>query len=406
MALYDNYTLVVSPDNSFIKFDFSSPGNCSTDVLTCLPIKDGNDIKFQLKIRKGWVEASTWEDDLSDLITNDYKVKCTTSCNISGALSGAISDFAVRTEINRQILRSYKNYRIDVNATYEWTSFVFTENGNTHTVAIANLSLSAGVTFLQNYFNTTYPALQVAVQVASSNQIHFLSTDSTFSVTKIVTRHLAGSYVYNDNVVVNNFTYVEYEVTLGYDFATISISSITDQAFSLALINDSGTVVHNCSNCLCPMESDNCYSTLLEYYCNENSLGFNYGQVTAGVYTPKFTNKVRLALYLAYPQYPEESEVYRKSSGVYQKIASRLEEIYEVMTDYMPKEWHKCLAVALAHDHILMKCDLSGFASLKEVILEEKYTVNWLKDRPQVPVSQASFKVKTMPFNNYNSNMI
>lgn len=113
-----------------------------------------------------------------------------------------------------------------------------------------------------------------------------------------------------------------------------------------------------------------------------------------------------MALYLAFPQYPEEAEVYRRSSGVYEKIAARVEEVYEVQTDYMPREWHKCTSIAMAHDQIRVQCLFAGLSDFTNVVLEEKVAVDWNKDRPYFPTAKSNFKVKTMPFNNYNSNLI
>ena len=43
---------------------------------------------------------------------------------------------------------------------------------------------------------------------------------------------------------------------------------------------------------------------------------------------------------------------------------------YEVSTDYMPKEWHKCLAVALSHDHVKVKASLPGIDKTRKGKLE------------------------------------
>jgi len=405
--LYDNYTRLYSPENSFVKMSHNAPNQCSTDILTCLPYLDEDDLSFQLKIRRGWIYAPDWEDDIDTLIASDYKIKATTSCVSGSAISGAISPFANREIINKRVLNTANRFKVQPNPAYECTDFNYLVSGSSFTLAIANLSPAAAVAFLQTYFSTNKPELLVAVTLVGSD-VFIWSSNSNFTAVSITTRHLVGpSYVFNSNAVVQTLQYVEYELTLGYDFIGLTITSSVGQNFVLSVVNNSGLVGY-CSNCFCPIDSDYCYTTRVKYYCDEvDSLSFTYGSLdVSGNYLPAFKNVIRLPFYLAFPQFPEESEVYRRSSGNYQKISSLMECTYEVATDYMPKEWHKCLAVALAHDHIQLVSSLSGLSDDIEVQLEEKYQIDWIKARPQIAVAPAAFKVKIMPFNNYNSNLI
>ena len=405
--LYDNYTTLFSPDNSFVKIGPSAQSACATDILTCLPYLNEEDLSFQIKLRRGWIYGPDWEDDIDTLLSTNYKVKATTQCVTGSALAGAISPYANRAIVNKKVLNTAKRYKLQPNVTYECTDFNYSVSGTSFTLAIANLLPAAAVTFLQSYFDSNKPELLVAVTLIGSD-IFVWSANLTFAAISITTRHLVSAvYAYNTYPVVQTFEYVEYEVAIGYDFKSLAITSVVGQTFYLAVVNNAG-LVSNCSNCFCPIDADYCYTTRLKYYCDEvDSLSFTYGSLdVSGNFIPSFVNTIRLPFYLAFPQFPEESEVYRRSSGRYQKIASIMECTYEVSTDYMPKEWHKCLAVALSHDHVKVKASLPGIDNDTEVILDEKYQIDWIKSRPQIAVAPAAFKLKIMPFNNYNSNLI
>lgn len=405
-----DYTILYSPQNSFVKLDSAIQNSCSVDILTCLPYKNENDISFQFKVKRGWVQSAAIDDEIDHYIDDQFLIKATTSCSVGENVDNEISSFANTYEVSRKILQSANLFTFDVEvAPWETMSFTFSNSTGGWTIIIPNIAFANTTNLaahLQGIIDAQIPLSGVIVYASTLTQIKFISPDLTFVPASIQRRQLVGmSYVIVlDYVAGPSITLFEYEVTIGCNFEGISISTTVGVPFSFSVFDEEGLVSH-CSNCFCPIDDDYCYSTLLEYYCNEqDALGFTYGYVSGGVYYPNFTNKIRLPFYLTAPQFPETSEVFRKSNGVYQKIASVLEEEYTCKTDYMPREWHKCLAVAMAHDEKYVTSDIAGMVN-KKLESSEKHVIDWL-DRPYLALAMGSFKVKTMPFNNFNSNMI
>lgn len=405
-----DYTIPFSPANSFIKFCNTVTNSCSVDILTCLPYREERDISFQFRIKRGWLDSGDIAAEIDYLVNERYLVKATTDCVAGDDIINPISDFGHSYYVSHKITKTAQIQKIGISTFgWEFTEFHFSTSGGSWTIFIPNIifpDATALAAYLQGIVDSVIPDSGVIVYASATNMIAFISTDLTFYPIKLVKRKLLGGfYVYADdlNLGTANLLY-EFEVTVGVDFFNVPIASQVGVPFSFALLDIEG-VVDCCSNCFCPIDDEYCYTTVLEYYCNEqDAFGFTYGTTVSDIYYPGFTNKIRLPFYLTAPQYPEASEVFRKSNGVYQKIASILEEEYICKTDYMPKEWHKCLAVAMAHDEKYVSCDIAGITN-KKVESSEKHTIDWL-DRPALALAMATFKVKTMPFNNFNSNMI
>lgn len=405
-----DYTTVIFPDHSFVKFGNTLQNNCSVDILTCLPYKEESDISFQFKIQRGWMDEGDIDGEIDILIDTKYLVRATTDCAVGDAIINPISAFAHSFEVSRRIMNTGQKQSILIgNMTWEFTGFDFSTTAGSVTIFIANIIFADEVALaahLQSILDANIPNSGVIVYASAVNTISFIATDLSFVPIKLTRRKFIGpGFIYADDLNIGGAIILkEFEVTIGVDFEDVAIASSPGIPFSFALVDEENMVSH-CSNCFCPIDDDYCYTTLLKYYCNEeNALGFTYGKTISDVYYPNFQNKIRLPFYLTAPQYPEVSEVFRKSNGVYQKIASILEEEYICKTDYMPKEWHKCLAVALMHDEKIIDSDLAALSN-KKIEASEKLTIDWL-EKPYLALAMGSFKVKTMPFNNYNSNMI
>lgn len=139
---------------------------------------------------------------------------------------------------------------------------------------------------------------------------------------------------------------------------------------------------------------DPCYTTLIRYRNNENAFGFNYNN-------QNFYNSVRLPIYLKQPQFPTVRNVFTLSNGNKKKLSSRIEKEWIVETDWMPKEWHEKLVIALEHDRVGIINTNSNLTS--EVMMESSYEIEW-QDYLDYPLAKAKFKLKQIPYNNVNSN--
>lgn len=152
-----------------------------------------------------------------------------------------------------------------------------------------------------------------------------------------------------------------------------------------------------CSQCFVK-QTDICYTTLVKYRSSEDSMGFTY---TGNTDLDLFFNKIRLPMYLKQPQYQSSRNVYRKSNGDLVKLSSTMSELWQVDTDYLTKDLHKKLAIALEHDSLYLSNDNSGAEGF--YLFEDVYDVKW-QDFLDMDTAKASFKIKTTPFNISNSN--
>lgn len=151
-----------------------------------------------------------------------------------------------------------------------------------------------------------------------------------------------------------------------------------------------------------------CFTSLIRYRCNENAFGFGYyslnpsspyNNLDANVY-----NIVRLPFFLEKPQTKTQRQVYRKSDGNYVKLSAVMQKEYDAVVGWMPDTWHIKLAVALAHDTFQVWDDASG--QWDTYIMDEgDYQINW-RNEPGINlnVAPATFKLKSMPFDNVNAN--
>ncbi len=99
----------------------------------------------------------------------------------------------------------------------------------------------------------------------------------------------------------------------------------------------------------------------VEYWCDENSFGFPYNDV--------FSNSVFLPLRLYNVQYPQKEKVYQKKSGENVVLFAKIEEEWQLETEYIPLDWHKKIIVALSHDHVR----ING----KNVVKKEAYKIDY-----------------------------
>ena len=87
-----------------------------------------------------------------------------------------------------------------------------------------------------------------------------------------------------------------------------------------------------------------CHHSLITYRCNEDSFGFTYPD--------EVYNRAMIPMYLRTPQMTQESEVYKTSDGNNIKLYERIDEKWNMETDWMPYAWHKPLNIALCHDFL------------------------------------------------------
>lgn len=146
-----------------------------------------------------------------------------------------------------------------------------------------------------------------------------------------------------------------------------------------------------------------CWTTVIKYRCDEDAFGFDYSHdYTSGSDRLTMYNIIRLPFYVKEPQFPIKRNVFVKSNGSRKKLSSRIECAYEAATDYMRKDWHEKLIVAMEHDTVIITNTNSGLSG-QPVSHESNYDIEWQKflDYPTAP---AKFKLYKTDYNKVNSN--
>jgi hypothetical protein len=148
--------------------------------------------------------------------------------------------------------------------------------------------------------------------------------------------------------------------------------------------------------------SDVCYTSLVTYGNNEDNYGFIYTDANGD---PNWTNRIRLPFYLRSMQMPSEERSYTKSNGEKVKLFERIEEEYELVTDWMKKEHHRSMKVMLGHDTLNITNSNVGIVSNNDFICREGYEIQW--QDPDMITATATTKVvraDALTLNNHNCN--
>ncbi len=146
---------------------------------------------------------------------------------------------------------------------------------------------------------------------------------------------------------------------------------------------------------------DKCYTSKITYRCDENSFDFIYSQnISAAV---KYYNSIRLPFYLSKPQYPVTRSVFTKSDGSRYKLSARMQNSWILETDYMPRDWHEKLIVALESDVVIIDNINSGLPPDSQFTQEKDYKVNW-NAFLGYPTAPANGELMLTPYFNVNSN--
>ncbi|MBK7885133.1 MAG: fibronectin type III domain-containing protein [Chitinophagaceae bacterium] len=137
---------------------------------------------------------------------------------------------------------------------------------------------------------------------------------------------------------------------------------------------------------------DDCWTSLLEYNCDENSYGFEYCQAV----TP---NKVRLPIHIARPQLKTEQSIYSRSNGKINILKAVKKKEYEAETENLTEDIHEKIDIALDHDevHITSKHYTGGIRKTGD------YEIEWIKFL-DYPLGKAQFKVLVTPYLVRNDN--
>lgn len=100
-----------------------------------------------------------------------------------------------------------------------------------------------------------------------------------------------------------------------------------------------------------------------------------------------FANKIRLPIHLNRPQFPVEEDVYTRANGKRIVTNATVFKELEGKTDWMPKEWHERLSIALRHDEVSITSQ--NFTGAFRI--SGSYEIEW-QDFLDYPLAPAKFK--------------
>ena len=198
-----------------------------------------------------------------------------------------------------------------------------------------------------------------------------------------VTDVWVGNFTYTGNPGL--FSQLEYGECFNICFYKVTVKNNTTNR-----VEGMNTELVACTAVCFQRVPNACFTSYFLYSCNENTFGFRYVDDTG---TPNFANRVRLPCYITNMQLPSDEKSYTLSNGTKIKLYERIEEEYELLIDYMPRQFHINLKVLLSHDNlsIQMQGGETG-GPLYGFVCREKYDINW----PEMPYANATAKTKVV----------
>ena len=151
----------------------------------------------------------------------------------------------------------------------------------------------------------------------------------------------------------------------------------SSECFSLRVMAqfDIGAVVleKQADSNLFHINTNSCYTSLLEYINDEDYAGFNYCAVIDPLEIIQPVNRVRLYIFPSRPKIAESKVIYRKSNGIIKQRSSLLTKQYLFNTEYFSEITHEKLSVALAHDIVTIASNNYNGGISKN----GEYEINW-----------------------------
>lgn len=233
---------------------------------------------------------------------------------------------------------------------------------------------------------------------AAPENVRLLLLSGTGNTAGTVSANTLRDWTTDDTLAFEKYRTKANQVTFVWKEILKDIKTLVecDECFQLAVIADVTGDPENpligISNCFI-RKCDNCYSSILEYYNDEDYADFKYCNVENGV------NRVRLPIHLLKPKYIDEKSVYRKSTGAIKQTKGLLTKEYPAETEYFPEYIHDKITVALGHDNVSIedKIYTGGISKSGE------YVADWDQD-PTACMAPATFKVNPTPYAIKNNN--
>lgn len=306
--------MIASPINSFV--DFNSPTlACSGDLTAVsLPAFDHFGIKFQFKVVGELLPTSTV-----------FKAAvCSDECDILHN-----PDYEVIPICNRYV------FGVDG---LPLTDEVFPVTVGNYAPAIGQPQIPEGVytrlaliEVIEQYYEYALPSLD------------YYSCCEAPTITGIV-------IFYNGGGPAHSLNLYEY---YGYGYVNFPADPMTgiivpNQCFKYCIL-DEADEVQVCSNLFYRI-TDDCLTTVFNYYNEENAFDFKYVTYDDNGITRITENQIRLWLTFDRPRHLVEEEVFRRSDKVQQRLSTLIEKEWACNSSYMSILQHDKLIALLKHD--------------------------------------------------------
>lgn len=197
---------------------------------------------------------------------------------------------------------------------------------------------------------------------------------------------------------------VDLNIYYGYgyvDFPDTSMSGIVDpgECFRYCILDESKTPIA-CSN-LFRRETNDCYTSVINYYNEGNGYGFKYVTYDDNG-TTKFTqNQIRVPFYLRRPGFTATENIFRRSDGVKQRLSTVVEKDWLGTVGYLSDLQHEKLAIALKHDVVNIS---NPFSNVNQRMTQEgAYTIGFAEELNS-PLNPAEFRITDYSHNYVNNN--
>lgn len=331
--------MIATPQYQFVRVNEEgvSIPDCSTETARCLPLAALDDLKFQLV---------TGFPDEGDAISKIIAVPCNFCEDYSDQ---EILDMAFGLESKTSNGNGNDGGSLYISFATTWSTlqegdYILLANGCTvdcthdysgiHLVTGYLESLGTSIVTLDTPFVGLIDNPGAVTMLQLSSAPHLI-TETSIALDDD-TFFEGVNYLWNLSHPANASTTINFD-----DFQCFSLCLY--RASQLGEFTDVECI--GTTNCFQKI-SNECYTSKLVYGCNENAFDF----YTDG--TNPFEVSIRLPLYLHSPQFPGEEKGYQKSDGTYLKLAERVNKTWNLLTDYMPEEWHERLRMALSCDTI------------------------------------------------------
>ncbi len=332
---------------SFIRFEHPDHNDVSLDIPYALPAFENHSSAFQFIV----AEDRPYDQELHLGVSDE-----------AGNLLYAFTAPA--------IIAQPKSYR------YRFTNLLATPSFTLTQISINGIITSYGITV------TTQEFADILLNDHGLDLVDdYVVSDSLISIVVLAPG------MFFDGVTLNSYWHLGYVGVQTLSLAAFS----TPDCFTYCLLYPDDSV-SGYSN-LFRITDEEAFTSLVEYWCNENSFGFSY--------TNGHTNIVRLPIYLCKPQFPSKIEAYRKSNGRSVVLSGFVEKEYEFETEQMPEVFHECMAIMLLHDNIKIHCVNIREIDV-EVIESPSYNPQWENDETAVSKGKGKAKVATFGYTNSN----